>query len=276
MAKQVAKVDAGLPAYLQGYEGATGNENIDNEDVTIPRIKLAQGTTPEVKAGDITEGAFFLNITGEVLAHPGEPLRVIPIAQSKEFILWRDQNFDGGGIFARAHRVDTNNGVKYEWDKQGQTFENKIKGLLPVTWKTVRFVSDNNMDKFGSSNVDDTESFPAATAHHNYVVALPDHGMMIAAISLSNTAVKKAKAFNAMLKLIPARVPIFSRVFNMSRVQETNGAGQVYNNYDFKPAGDADEADFFIAKDLFAGFESTGYTVDQTGGDESTADNGKF
>lgn len=277
--QEVAKVeDGGLPAYLQDYQGATGAEGIDNEDVTIPRIKLAQGTTPEVKAGEIKEGALFLNVTGEVLAEPGEVLKFVPIVQGKEFILWKDQNYEGGGIFARAKKVfdRETNSARYAWDKPNQTFKNKVKGIVEVEWETKTFVDENGMDKFGSAIPTDSDSHPAATAHHNYVVALPDHGNTVAALSLSNTAVKKAKDLNAMLMMGTA--PIFSRVFTVTTINETNNDGQEYKNYSFKPAGFLEDPEVFeFTKGLFEGFSNKGFTVDQTDGDSgASADSGKF
>jgi len=278
--QEVSKVEKGLPAYLADYQGGTGNEDIDSEDITIPRIKLAQGTSPEVKAGEIPEGAYFLNITGEILAAPGEPLRIIPVVRSKEYILWKDQNFEGGGMFARAQRVtivmEGENIVRYEWDKKDSTFENKIKGVLPVTWHTKTYVEDNGMQKFGSGDVNDPDSHPAATAHHNFIVSLPDHEMLVAALSLSNTSVKKAKAFNAMLKIIPRGVPMFSRVFSLTAVDETNKANQKYKNYNFKPAGDASQDEFDVSRSLFEAFKNTGYVVDQSADDGDVAEDGKF
>jgi hypothetical protein len=273
--KEVANVEAGLPAYLKDYAGPTGTDTIENEDVTIPRIKLAQSMTPEVQQGTVPLGALFLNVTGEVLAEPGKPLRIVPIVQGKEFILWKDRQFDGGGIFARAKKVyDESEGrARYAWDKPGQTFENKIKGIQKVTWNTLRYVDENQMDKFGSANVDDPDSHPAATAHHNYVVVLPDHDNLVAALSLSNSGVKKAKDFNAMLKM--GNAPIFSRVFECVTVDETNAAGDDFKNYSFKPGGFVEDANVFeYTKSLHEGFAERGFTVDQSdeGGDETASD----
>jgi len=273
--KEVATTGSALPAYLQDYTGPMGSDNIDNEDVTIPRVKLAQGTTPEVKAGEIKEGSLFLNVTGEVLAAPGETLTVIPLVYAKEFILWKDQNFDGGGVFTRARRVFDKevNEYRYLWDKQNAAFENKIKGVLPVVWNTLTYVDENGMDKFGSANPEDSDSHPAATAHHNYVVVLPDFDMTVAALSLSNTAVKKAKDLNAMLKMGTA--PWFARQFTVGTVDETNNDGQIYKNYSFKPAGFVEAQETFeYTKSLFESFSDKGFTVDQSdkeGGSDATA-----
>lgn len=274
--KEIANVEAGLPAYLKDYAGPTGSENIENEDVTIPRIKLAQSMTPEVQQGTVPLGALFLNVTGQVLAKPGEPLRVVPIVQGKEFILWKDRQFDGGGIFARAKKVFDADAqrARYLWDKPNQTFENKIKGIQKVTWSTLTYVDENGMDKFGSANVDDPDSHPAATAHHNYVVVLPDHDNLVAAISLSNSGVKKAKDFNAMLKMGGPSKPIFCRVFQCISVDETNAAGDDFKNYSFKPDGYVEDELFPFTKGLHEEFADKGFTVDQSdeGGDETTSD----
>ena len=241
MAKKIAKVEeAGLPAYLQGYDGPMGSENIETDDVEIPRIKLAQG-----------------------------------VAQSKEFILWKDQQFEGGGIFARAQKVMVDGEAQYEWDKQGQTFENKIKGVLPVSWTTMRYVSGNQMDKFGSSDVNDAESVPAATAHFNYVVLLPDHDNIVAAVSLSNSAHKRAKKFNALLKM-PSKFPTFARVYAITSDDCTNPAGQIYKNWVFKPAGNVAEDLFPITLDLFKQFDRESFVVDQSRADSDAATGGKF
>jgi len=271
----VAVVDtkAALPAYLADYQGETGAESIDNEDVTIPRIKLGQDMSPEVQAGTVARGALYLNVTGEVLAEPGEALEIVVIVQAKEFILWQDRQFDGGGILARAKKVlDPNTEeFRYAWDKPNQTFENKIKGILPVTWETKTFVDENGMDRFGSANVDDPDSHPAATAHHNYVVVLPGHDNMVAALSLSNSQVKKAKDLNAMLKM--GTTPIFARRFALTTRDDTSKAGDDFKNIDFKPAGFLeDERSFNYTKGLYESFSHKGFTVDQSDSDNTKSD----
>lgn len=267
--KEVATVEAGgVPAYLAKYQGRTGAEDIAPEDMSIPRIKLAQGLSEEVKDGTVPDGAFFLNISGEVLAEPGTPLRFTPIARGKEFILWNPQR--GEGIIARGKRTfdPETKRMRYEWDKQDQTFEVKFKDGPKVKWSTKKFVDENGMDQWGSRIPGDDESGIAATAHHNYVVVLPDHGNMVAALSLSRSQVKRAKDLNALLNLNSA--PIFSRVFEVKSVGEKNDDGDFYN-YKFAPAGFVEsEADFKNFEAMFKNFEEAGYTVDQS--DEDSGD----
>ena len=268
MAKDIVKKEEGavaLPAFLDGKLGYTGAEDIETQDITVPRIKVGQQMSAEVKAGDVEEGDLYLNVTGEVLAKAGEPLRFTPIARSKEYILWRDRNFDGGGIMARAQRAVRDNGdIVYVWDKPNQKFENKVKGAVKVTWTTGDYlVPDAGLDAWGSEIPNDKDSGKAATAHHNYVVALPDYGNMICAFSLSKTQAKRARDLNALIRL--ANLPMYARVFTCTTDMET-GDGNSWANVRFKGAGEIQvEEDFLMFEKMHQGYKSDGFTVDQSG-----------
>jgi hypothetical protein len=265
--QDVAVVDNNVPAYLKDYAGPSGAEDIDNDDVSIPRIKLAQGLTPEVKEGTVKDGDLFMNITEEVLAASGESFNVVVVARSKEFILWSPDRSEG--ILARAKPVRVNGEIKYEWDKQDTDFTVKFKDGPKVTWHTGKYVSDNGMDDWGSKIPDDPDSGIAATAHHNYVVVLPDHGNMVAAMSLSKSQVKRAKDLNALLKLTPA--PIFSKLIAVRAVDEKDNEGNDFFNYKFAPAGFVDEAAFIHNKALADSFADTDWAVDQSNNDDGQA-----
>jgi len=256
--QEVATVEAGaLPAYLREYEGALGTENIAADDVTIPRIKLAQSMSPEVKEGRVAEGALFLNVDGRVLAEPGATLNFIPVAFGTEYILWRDQN-DGGGIFARARRVG--NQGKHFWDKPGETFEHKLRGVMKVKWTTGETVEDDGLGEWGSENPADPDSKIAATKHYNYIVYLPDFDM-VAALSLSRSAAKRAKDLNAMLRM--GKAPIFARQMTVKSADDVGGDYQ-FKNYSFNNNGFVDEETFARTREMFEEFGKIGFTVDQS------------
>jgi hypothetical protein len=224
-----------VPEYLKEYAGPLGTENIDVDDVNIPRLKLGQSMTPEVKDGIVKDGDLFHSITKEVLIPVGQSGIIIPVAYMKEYILWRDRQ-DGGGIFARARRVVTPDGdIRYAWDKPNSTFEHKIKGALKVTWRTKGFVDEDGLDRFGSAIPSDRDSQPAATAHFNYIVCLPDLGHQLVALSFNRSSAKKAKDLNAMLKM--GNVPMFARQFKLGSLPDSNDAGDRFFNYSITPAG---------------------------------------
>lgn len=259
-----ANTAVALPDYLQNYQGRTGAEDIDVNDISVPRIKLGQALTQEVKDGVAAVGDLFLNIDSSIVAKAGEPLRFIPIIRSKEYILWSPDRTEG--ILARAHRVMVNGEARYEWDKQNETFDVKIPNGPKVTWKTMRYVDENDMDKFGSSIPGVEDSKPAATAHHNYVVSLPDNGGLIAAFSLSRSSEKRAKDLNSILRLGDKPIPIQARLVTVKTTQEHKGNDE-YANYRFSPSGFVDQQTCLRFIHLAESMESAGYTVDQSNDD---------
>lgn len=269
MAQELAKKETGaaLPAYLDDYKGHTGTEDMGADDVAIPRIKLGQALTAEVKDGVVKDGDLFLNVSQEVLAAKGEPLRIIPLVRTKEYILWNPQR--GEGILARAFPVNVNGTTRFEWDQPGAVFDVKVE-KKNVTWELKKYVDENNMDKWGSAIPGDPDSGIAATLHYNFIVALPDDGNFIAALSLSKTQVKRAKEFNALLKMSSA--PIFSRVFTVEATSEKNSEGE-FNNLKFKPAGFVESQEEFNQYRMMAeSFADRQIVVDQSDGDSTEND----
>jgi hypothetical protein len=266
----VAVVNGGqqVPDYLAGYQGPTGTEDMDAADVTIPRLKIGQGLTAEVKEGLVKDGDLFINLGAQVVAPRGQALAFVPIAFAKEFILWRPREDNGGGILARAKPVwdENEQRVRYKWDKPYTRFEVKLKGVVKVTWETQQYIDEDGLDQWGSENPDDPQSNIAATAHLNYVVALPEHDNMIVAFSFSRTTTRAGKDLNGLLK--QGRVPIFARRFTAKTYEDKREKG-AFNNVKIMPDGFVPQDDFNFFKSLndqFAG----GFTVDQS--DDSSDD----
>jgi hypothetical protein len=261
---------AALPSYLQGFRGPTGAEDIDSGDITIPRLKIGQSMSEEVKSGKVKEGDLFLNVTGEVVAKAGTTLEAVLVARGKEYILWRPRKDNNGGILARAKPVNTDDGKRYAWDKPNQTFDVKVEGKIAAKWKTGKYIEDDGLGEWGSEIPGDKDSGIAATAHHNFVVALPTLGNMVAALSLSRSQAKKAKDWNAVLKMSPA--PICARKFNISTVSETSGENE-YKNFDIKPAGFVDEDAYRnIYAPMAQSFVGRSLNVDQSDGGDDQAE----
>lgn len=263
--------DDTLPAHLQGYKGRTGAENIDSEDVTIPRVKIAQAMTPAVKNGDLEEGALFLNLGNEVLAEPGETMKAVILVQTKEYILWRPREDNGGGILARARPVVVDGEKRYKWDKPQTTFDVKVGGKVKVQWKTGDYIDEDGLKDYGSEIPGDPESGIAATVHHNYIVALPDNGDQLAAVSMSKSQVRKAKDLNALLKrqAQAKNIPIWSLVFNVKSIDDKNTNGDEFKNYEFVNAGYTDAAQTERYTGIADSFLGKVVNVDQSDGEDS-------
>lgn len=265
---QSSEIDAFLG---KTFGGRTGTEDMDSSDITIPRIKVAQAMSEEVKAGDMKEGDIFLNITGEVLAKAGEALDVVILLYSKEYMLWADRKDTAHeGIMARARSIRIDGRLVYGWDKPNQTFETKIDGRTKVKWHTEQYlVPEEGLDSWGSQIPGDTDSGKAATVHHNYIVALPGFENLVAAFSLSKSQVKRAKDLNATLSM--GSLPLCARQFTVVTEQEKNDHGS-FANIRFRPNGRVESLEALKAyADIQIGFEGTDWRVDDAQESEEKA-----
>jgi hypothetical protein len=97
---------AGVPAYLRRAEGAPaqGTENIDRQDMVLPRLGLCQSLSPQrIKSGpkyipNLEEGQYFNTITQEIY---GSHVRVVPLLFFKSRLLFGDMDA-GGGLRCQA------------------------------------------------------------------------------------------------------------------------------------------------------------------------------
>jgi hypothetical protein len=268
--KSVAKVEepvTNLPAeqYDYGQYAGVGQDQIDNADVSIPRLKVIQAMSPEAKDELAKEGDLLHSITKEVLVPKGGKTPVIPILYQKEYILWRDRK-SGGGIMARARKVLVTGGVvKYAWDQPDTVFEDKLDGKLAVKYKTAKYIEDDGLHLWGSQIPGDADSGPAATETHNFIVALEEFDYQLIALSLSRTSTKKAKDLNFMIKTaMNGGAPMFALRFNIGTTIES-GDGNTWANVAFSPAGKIAPNDpkFLMLADLYKGFQTKSFTIDQ-------------
>lgn len=261
------------PDYLKTYDGNLGTEDMGSDDLTVPRLKLAQALSPEVQDGDLKAGNIFLSLTGQRLDNEGV-LRIVPIAYTKEYILWRPRQDNGGGILARARRVDTPSGIRFGWDQPNCKFEVKVGGNIPVIWETKEYIDQDGLDRWGSEIPGDSTSGMAATVHHNYVVSLPDHDNIVAALSMARSQTKRAKDFNGILKL--GNAPMFARVFDIRVIDEQSKKknNAKYKNLQIVPAGFVPEESFSFFKSLAETFASRSYVIHQDVDEEEATDDG--
>ncbi len=269
-AKEVAK--AGNPSYLDNYRDEQ-RLDISKDDILMPRLKLAQAMSDEVKDKKCEEGDFLHNITGQVLCKAGKSIRVIVIAYSKEFILWYDRKGPSDGIAARARKVITPEGARYAWNVPGAVIEDKIGGVAPVKYTLGKYIEDDGLGEWGSQIPDDENSPPAATAHSNYIICLPDLGNQLIAISLSRSADSVARQFNTLLKM--GDVPEFARIYNMSSFEDQHGDNRFANwqfSADWEPV--PTEEEFLVLRELAKSLADKTVTVDFTDGDTESATTG--
>lgn len=236
------KQDEGLPAYLQG-QSYKNEDNFDSSDVVIPRIKLIQGTSPELqtfesaKIGDFWHSGMDISL--------GNTIKFVIADRRKKYLLSAPLE-DGQGVLARADDAVT-------WDRTGK-WSVKLKGVKqPVVWEITDLdVMKSGLTKFGTANPDDEDSQPAATLFYDYLVFLPDYPELgPAVISLARASVKKAKkGLNDKIDLHKSNGrPFQALIFQATSVDEASDSGG-FKNWQFTQAGfNMDEALFNKARE---------------------------
>jgi hypothetical protein len=200
-------VQAELPDYLSGSE-KTGMEKFGREDLKIPRLKLLQPLSPEIKAfqGEAIPGEFWHTVANKSVGK--EFLGIVCIA-AKRVILWRPRDDGDGGMLAISRdAVNWQTGAN-------QKFTVNLKGVKdPVTWETKGSVGESGLLEFGTQNPDDPKSAPAATLSYEYLLYLIDHPELSPVVlSAFKTGIPNAKGFNSFMfmqrKPIPCMVAKF-------------------------------------------------------------------
>lgn len=180
-----------LPDYIQAGD-SRGHEGITQGDLILPRLAVAQPTSPELVKGDpkfiqgLTAGDLFNTVTRE---NYGEgPVRVVVIRREKPRAVEFAPLAAGGGI------VDMN---------------------VPLTDERCQFGVDG--------------AKPTATVFHEYIAILADSLEPIA-LSFKGTSIKTAKLLNTLLEM-PFRgktVPYFARVFAITASMKKNEKGNFF------------------------------------------------
>lgn len=188
-----AGIVATPPALVEGER--TGLEGLGKEDYKIPRIKLLQPLSPEIKSyqGKAIPGEFWHTGANKSL---GSEFLMVPCVVGKRAVLWRPRDDGNGGILAFSKDA-------VNWDRGGNTtFDVELKGGIKVKWNTGKSVSSSGLLEFGSSNPADNNSSPAATLAYEYLVYLIDHPELSPCVyGIQRTGVNSAKQLNAHLAM---------------------------------------------------------------------------
>ena len=92
--KAVAKVeDPGELADMSEFSDAFGTEDIDQEDLIIPKILAMQGLSQLVSAGKAKFGDMVDSLTEEVLGGVDKPIQFIPFKTAKQWIVFHDNDY---------------------------------------------------------------------------------------------------------------------------------------------------------------------------------------
>jgi hypothetical protein len=177
---------------------------LEQEDVTIPRIVILQGLSPEVTEGRGKPGEFFIKGLERNLGD--DPVEIVILMRSKSRIRWQDLTL-GGGILCQSKDSKLGTG-----DPGGDC------SVCPhAAWS-------------GTGK-------PSCDLYQNLVVVLRnDEDWFPVALSGNRTKLKAMKNLNSLLltELAKGR-PLFSKSYLLESVNKTSSKGLKYFSYRISP-----------------------------------------
>lgn len=203
----------GLPADMAAMgidifgDANLGNENVGQDDVTIPRLKVAQALSPEIKKqkseyiDGAEEGSIFNSATKELYS---TPLTVVNVAYVRRFIEWIPRE-KGGGLVNANHE---------ESILEQCTRNEKGDYMLPNGNEIV------------------------VTPEHFVILVKPDGTWENAVLSMSGSKAKISRSWNTAIRNVKVKNPAtgkfvnparFYQSFTLETVPETNDRGDFFN-----------------------------------------------
>lgn len=238
-----------VPAFAQADRKSKAKiGNMDSTDLIIPRVKLLQAISPEVK--DEKEGAkdgqFWHTIAEQSL---GGQLRIVPILVKKTTVLWAPRG-DDRGILARS-----SDNVHWDKDYENLEFEVQFKGQPKRKIYTRGSVAESGLAEFGSSVPGDKRSPPVASLTYTWLFALLDFPELspVAVINTRSSLAAGRSLYNK-IELRPAQP--YAQIYTLFKVDDGT-SDEPFNNYGYVGAGYIeDEATFNAFKELHDRFSS--------------------
>lgn len=191
-----------------------GFENLEREDLLIPRIKLLQPLSPEV-SGDLEQeaGTIFLNLSNKNL---GKEIMITPIMHYRSRILWTPKD-DGGGIDCSAPDAKTPKETKYATN---------CAACPKKDW-------DNEAKK-------EKDKQPKCTMYENFVVLTGDSTEPVV-LSMERSKMKVAKRWYSSMALKGGDMA--DHVYKLAVVKEKNSNDEAFFNYVVSDTGKKTAAD---------------------------------
>ena len=225
-----------------------GAQNITQEDLALPFLKVLGQLSPEVNKRDAkyVEGAepgMILNTVTNALYDGTEGIQVLPVFYKRQYIEWQDRGESKG---APVHIYNAGDDIP----------------------KTTR--DKMNKDRLGNGN------YLENTANH-YVVTLGD-SPSTALISMKATQLKISKKWNSMMLGIKMQgknglftPPTYSHIYKLRTVQQSNDKGTWFG-WDVSQVGPVKDKSVYEIAKQFAVRVSKGEIEAKHGTEESKSD----
>jgi len=243
---QVAeKKEGALAANLFEADANQGTQNISQEDLALPFLKILGQLSPEVnkRDGKYVEGAEPGKIINTVTNALYDTINVIPVFYKRQYIEWQDRGTSGSGAPVAIHDADS--------DIVNQTTRGKdYKDRLP-----------------NGNYLDNTASHFVLTVGDNPSTAL---------ISMKSTQLKVSRKWNSMMMGIKMQgknglftPPTYSHIYKLSTTQMSNDKGTWFG-WDVSKVGPVENADLYGTAKAFAESVGKGEVQAKHGTEEKT------
>lgn len=184
---------------------------MEQEDVTIPRVVILQGLSPEVTEGKGTPGQFYVKGFERNLGKG--PIEIIVIMRNKSRIRWRDLKL-GGGILCTSNDAKIGTG-----DPGGECEKCQLSAWMG------------------------TDGKPGCDLYQNVLIVLrKDEDWIPMALSGNRTKLKPIKNLNSLLMLEMTKGrPLFAKSYMLESMQRQSSQGLQYFSYRISPANNNEQ-----------------------------------
>lgn len=234
-----------VPEFLRSQLGhSEGMENVDQEDILIPRLGLCQALSPQKRKThalyipNLQEGQLFNTVTQEIY---GDELDIVLLFFFKNRIKFFGID-EGGGI-------DCNSPNAIDMGR-----------LSPDGCSVCRFSKFGN----GSKEGDAVNDKPECTLYHNLMSFIPQQIAPIA-ISFKSTGLKVTKQLLANIRL--SRLPMYAKKYKVTVVTSRSGENEWFEKK-ITPLGFVDPDMFKEMERNFHMLRQANVKVDTTGESE--------
>ena len=238
------KKEGALAVNLFEADANQGAQNISQEDLALPFLKILGQLSPEVnkRDGKYVEGAEPGKIINTVTNQLFDTLQVVPVFYKRQYIEWQDRGTSTGAPVA-IHEADS--------DIVSQTTRGKdYKDRLP-----------------NGNYLDNTASHFVLTLGNNPSTAL---------ISMKSTQLKVSRKWNSMMMGIKMQgknglftPPTYSHIYKLSTTQMSNDKGTWFG-WDVSKVGPVEDANLYGTAKTFAESVGKGEVQAKHGTEEKT------
>ena len=248
---QVAtKKEGALATNLFEADANQGAQNISQEDLALPFLKILGQLSPEVnkRDGKYVEGAEPGKIINTVTNKLYDEIEVIPVFYKRQYVEWADRGTSTGAPVA-IHSADS--------DIISQTTRGK-----------------DYKDRLANGN------YLENTANH-YVIYLNDTPQQ-AMVSMKSTQLKISRKWNSMMMGIKMQgknglftPPTYSHIYKLKTVQMSNDKGTWFG-WDVEKVGPVGDKNIYDMAKSFATSVGKGEIIEKHGTEETIKSNSNY